>query len=193
MLNGETYVLEAVRDILRRKLSLSDIQCDCEYDEQIPAIAGDLYVAVIPSGFEPGPKHNTSGGVHDVLHSVQVFVISRAVTARDRRRTIFLERLTGLNFEIDRIIQAIDWQNDVLSYANALLYADYPAAKPFITTLRLQRVDTKPRMVDSKSYGGDVAGGKGTTPYVAMCRSVYFGRMQRIQAVSQLAPAGLTV
>jgi hypothetical protein len=192
MLEGETYVLEAVRDILRKKLSLNDHECDCEPDEQIPAIAGNLYFAVIPAGFEVGPNHRPTSGVYDILHSVQVYVIQRAAdVARDKRRTISMQRLTGINNQISRVMQAIDRQMDLISYANLLLQTDYPTAQPFITAAQVTRVDAKPKMVNSDTYGGAMAANKGTTPYVAMARSIYFGRMQRIQTIAQLTPTGV--
>lgn len=190
MLNAETYFLEAVRDVLRKKLSLGELQCDCEPDEQVPAIAGDMYFAVIPGGISPGPKQNTSGGVQDVIHSVQVAVISRMVTARDRQRHMFLTRLKGVNNEVSRVLMALDWQNDVMSLANAKLYQDYPTAKPFIETLRLSRVDAKPRVVTGDIYGGGHTAKEGTTDYIAMMRSVYFGGMRRIEYINQLTPTG---
>ena len=193
MLEGETYVLEAVRDTLRSKLGLRPEQCDCEYDEQVPSMTGDFYVAVIGAGFETGPKHNSSGGVHDVLHSVQVLVLNRAIAARDKRRTVFLERLQGINYQIGRVVRAIDWQADLMSYANAIMFRDYPTYQPFISPLRQSRCDAKPRMVNSEIYAGSTGGGgPGVTPFVAMARSVYFGGMRRIQTIAQLAP-GVTV
>lgn len=187
MVDAEVCVLEGVRDVLRKKLSLADHQCDCEFDEQVPSIAADVYFAVIGAGVEPGPTHNPSGGVRDFLHSVQVLVIQRKFVARDQRRSIFLQKLTGLNAELGRVIAAIDWQMDLLSYINALLYRDNPTAEPFIEMLRFTRMDPKPRMVNSELFAAANQGGKGTTPYVAMTRSVYFGRLRRIDYVSQLA------
>ena len=187
MLEGETYVLEGVRDVLRKKLGLHDNQCDCEFDEQRPSIADDIYIAVLGAGCDPGPTHSTSGGVHDLIHSVQVLVINRAVVARDKRRSIFLQRLVGINQQIANVIAAIDWQLDVLSYINHLLYVDFPTAKPFTHPLALKRVDVKPKMVSNDMFAGTQIGGKGTTPYIAMARSVYFGNMRRIQPVAQIA------
>lgn len=186
MVDAEVCVLEGVRDVLRRKLVLTDNQCDCEFDEQVPSIASNTYFAVIGAGCEPGPTHNPSGGVRDFLHSVQVLVIQRNVVARDQRRSMFLDRLSGINSELGRVIQAIDWQHDLLSYINALLYRDNPTAQPFVEMLRFIRMDPKPRMVNSELYAGMTAGGKGTTPFIAMVRSVYFGRLRRIQTMTQL-------
>lgn len=187
MLEGETYVLEGVRDILRRKLNLSELQCNCEFDEQIPTIAGDIYLAVIGGGFDPGPTQNTSGGVHDVIHGVQVMVVNRAVVARDQRRSIFMNRLIGINQQIANVISAIDWQLDVMSYINHLMYEDFPNAEPFIHPLSLKRIDPKPRMISNEAFAGTQIGGKGTTPFIAMARSVYFGGLRRMQTITQIA------
>lgn len=191
MLEGETYVLEGVRDVLRKKLKLHDNQCDCEFDEQIPTIADDIYVAVLGAGCDPGPTHSTSGGVHDLLHSVQILVVNRTVTARDKRRSIFMNRLVGINQQIANVIAAIDWQLDVMSYINHLLWRDFPTAEPFIHPLNLKRVDTKPKMISNEMFAGTQIGGKGTTPYIAMARSVYFGNMRRIQPVAQITASGV--
>jgi hypothetical protein len=187
MLEGETYVLEGVRDVLRKKLGLSDNQCDCEFDEQVPTIADDIYLAVIGAGCDPGPTHNSSGGVHDLIYSVQVLVINRAVAARDKRRSIFLNRLIGINQQIANVVAAIDWQLDLMSYVNHLMYEDFPNAEPFIHPLSLKRIDAKPRMISNEMFAGTQIGGKGTTPFIAMARSVYFGNMRRIQPVAQIA------
>lgn len=192
MIEAETCVLQGVRDILRRKLSLSDHQCDCEFDEQVPSIAADVYFAVIGAGIDPGPLHNPSGGVQDVYHAVQVLVIQRKFVARDQRRSFFLDRLHGLNAELGRVMAAIDWQADVMSYINALLFRDDPNAQPFTEMLRYIRVDPKPRMVNSELFAATNPSGKGTTPFVAMVRSVYFGRLRRMQTVIQRAK-GATV
>jgi hypothetical protein len=188
MLEGETYVLEGVRDVLRKKLGLHDNQCDCEFDEQIPSIADDIYIAVLGAGCDPGPTHSTSGGVHDLIHSVQVLVINRAVVARDKRRSIFLQRLVGINQQIANVIAAIDWQLDVLSYINHLLYVDFPTAKPFIASAVAEAESTSSRRWYRTICSRELRSvEKGTTPYIAMARSVYFGNMRRIQTVAQIA------
>ena len=180
MIDGEVYVLEAVRDTIRAKLGLSQSECECEFDEQIPAIAGDRYVAIIPAGCDPGPKHNTSSGVHDSLHGVQVLVLNRATSVpRDRRRSIFLERLGGINRLLSDIVKVLDWQLDLLSLTNHLLAVDYPNADHFIEPLRLARIDTKPKMINSDTFAA------GPNGYVAMGRSAWFGRCRRIQNIKQ--------
>lgn len=189
MLLGESYVLEGVRDIIRIKCGLTASQCDCEPDEQIPAIADALYVAIIPGGISPGPNQNTSGGVHDVFHSVQIMAIHRKMEARDKQRSHFLNGLIGINNVLENVVRAIDWQADVLSKINSLMYIDYPTAQPFITPLRITRIDPKPRPIASDIYGGTRPGGQGTTPYIGVARSIYFGGMRRIQTVSQLGKA----
>jgi hypothetical protein len=187
MLEGEIAILQGVRDVLRRKLSLQDNQCDCEPDEQIPSIASDYYYAVIPAGVAPGPTHNSSGGVHDFVHSVQVLCIARKLEARDKSR-IFLDGLANVNDMIANVILAIDWQHDCLSYINHVLETIKKGASPFTggSVPRMTRIDSKPKPVTAPLYGGQSIGGKGTTPYVGMARSIYFGGMRRIATVTQL-------
>lgn len=187
MLSAEIAILQGVRDILRAKLGLDELQCNCEPDEQVPAIAGDYYYAVIPGGVVPGPTHNTSGGVIDMIHSVQVLAVHRKLEPRDRSR-VFLDSLTSINKMIGNIQKAIDWQWDALSYINHMLYLQDPYAAPFIQggIPRVTRIDPKPRPVNSQLYGGQAIGGKGSTPYIGMSRSIYFGGMRRISTIAQL-------
>lgn len=185
MLDGETFLLRSVRNFLREKLTLSDTQCDCEPDEMVPAIAGDTYVAVIPNGFQPGPRHDTSGGVFDILHSVRVVVYQRIGNVpRDRRRSVYLDRLTGLNQLIAKIITQIDFSIDVMAVANTYLRTDFPTAQLFIEPLRLAQVDSKPRTVSNDEYAAAIGGGGGSSQFVALARGVTFGRCRRIQGRS---------
>jgi hypothetical protein len=190
MLDGETYILEAVRDTLREELGLKPEQCDCEMDEKVPAIAGDTYLAVIPAGVEPGPYQNTSGGVHDVVHLVQVTVFQRCGSVpRDKNRSVFMDQLSGINAWVNRIIMALDWQIKPMAYANKRLMTFDRDAQPFIERLRFHRVDAKPRMVNSETYGAVAGLQKGSTPYVAMVRSVVFRGLPRTQTVTHAIPS----
>lgn len=186
MLNGETYLLEAVRDILRIKLELPDAACNVEYDDQIPAVAADVYYAIIPNGMYPGKVNATASTVIDVVHSIQVLVLNRKLEARDNRRNLFLQRLLGLNAAIDKVFLAIHRQFEICTLANAYMYEDEPTASPFRNTLRYDRSDAKARMVNSEQYGGTQVGGKGTTNAVALSRSIYFTGLERTQTITQI-------
>ncbi|MFN8742030.1 MAG: hypothetical protein ACK5YR_19050 [Pirellula sp.] len=189
MIDGEVALLEAVRDTIRGKLQLSEVECDCEYDEQIPAIAKDRYVAVIPAGCDPGPNHQRAAGVHDSLHAVQVMVLIRSTAVpRDRRRSIFLNQLSGINQLLTQIIKVLDWQMDLFSLSNHYMEQQVPGSDPFTELLRLTRVDSKPRMVSTETYDSSKVSLNGTTPYTAMARSAYFGRCRRMQNVVQTPP-----
>jgi hypothetical protein len=186
MIAGETYLLEAVREVLRIKLALPETACDCEYDEQIPAIANDMYYAIINNGIEPGRTNGTAGGVCDVVHSVQVLVLNRKLEARDKRRNLFMQRLVGLNAALDNVFLAIHRQVEITTLANALMFEDDPAAAPFQNTLFYANVDRRPKMVNSQTYGGKAVGGPGTTDGIAMARSIYFTGIRRMQTVVQV-------
>lgn len=185
MLDGEVFLLEAVRDTLRTKLDLNEHQCQCEYDELIPAIAGHLYVAVIPGGIAPGPTHQSSSGVIDAIHSVQVTVLRRTTTARDRYSATFFEQLHGINRFLTDAIAAIDWQIDVLTRANHKLWQYDTAAEPFIEMLRVSNIDARAALVNANTVGGSSAGQAGSTACVAVKRSVLFTGCRRIQHVNQ--------
>jgi hypothetical protein len=186
MLNGETYLLEAVRDILRIKLEIPDTACNCEYNEEIPAIADDVYFAVINGGMNPGPVGSTAAGVADVVHSVQVLVLNRKLESRDNRRNLFLQRLYGLNAAIDKVFKAIHRQVEICTLSNAYMFEDEPTSAPFQNTLRYDRIDAKARMYNSEAYGGTQIGGKGTTNGVALGRSIYFTGIRRMETVTQV-------
>lgn len=185
MLDGEVFLLEAVRDALRAKLDLSEHQCQCEYDELIPAIAGHLYVAVIPGGVQPGPTHQSSSGVIDAIHSVQVTVLRRITTARDRYSAAFFEQLHGINRALSDVIAAIDWQMDVLTAANHKLWERDSAAEPFIELLRVSSIDSRATVVNANAIGGSTSGQSSTSTGAAVKRSVLFAGCRRIQHVQQ--------
>ena len=191
MTNGETILLEAVRDELRDKLGLNGNQCEIEYDDQPPSIAVPLYVCVIPAGMEQGPKHNSSGGVYDFYHSVKVTVLQRSTNVpRDRSRNIFIDQLTGLNKWFDQIVKQIDWKYNLMCLANHYLEERYEGSGPFIEPLRMTSFDSRPRMVTTETYAAHHQGGPGTTGYTAMARSVTFGKCRRMEVIDQQFPGG---
>lgn len=189
MTEGEIVLLESTRDLLRSKMSLTAPECDCEYDEEVPAIAGHRYIAVIPAGLRTGPTHNSSAGVHDVVHSLRVVVFIRSTsTPRDRSRSIFLSQLNSLNQTIDRIVKLLDWQLDAFSFLNHRLQVMYAGAQPFVEMLRLQDIEAKPRMISNEIYAASSATQAGANRYTAMRRSVTFGGCRRITTITQVGP-----
>ena len=182
MIEGEYYLLKTVRDQLRAKMNLTDHQCNCEPDENLPAMTGDMYIAVIPAGTMPGPRHNTSGGVQDSLHSVKVSVFQKLGNVpRDRVRDVFLDRFAGVNKLLANAIAIIDWNYELMLSAGAALQADNPAWQPFEEPLRVGSMDANPRLVTSDTFDGMTDRPAGASSYAAMVRSAVFVRCRRVQ------------
>lgn len=120
---SETALLTAVREHLVNKCGYRDVDCSVELDPMtIPAMVGDLYVVVSPGGWTQGPVNDTSGGVLDELFAIDITVIKRATAVpRDRRRQFLLDNLQGLNVQIRKIINAVQFDYDINNAANALL------------------------------------------------------------------------
>lgn len=176
---AEKCLLVAVRDRLRSECDYTNPQCDIEFDAMAPATVGDVYVAVLPGGWVPGPRQNTSGGVSDRVYSVEACVIKRIrAVPRDRQRDVFLSNLDSLDEELDKIHEAIDWQYAVNTLANAAL-TERGQVHGFIEPLRFSGVDKKPRLAPPELFGA--AG----TQTAGMMRTIYFGGARRINLVTR--------
>lgn len=170
ILAAEIELLKAVRNHLRTELSYTDQQCNCELDDQVPAIAGDLFVAVCPGGISDGRNH-AGGNVIDQYLSIRVTPIVRiADVPRDRRRNIFIDRLAGINFELDRIIDLVDFSYNVNVLANAELGDTY-----FLVPFEGMAIDSRPRTVGAEVYDSMKKTGSGHN-VLGMARSVTFQR-----------------
>lgn len=137
----EVALLLAVRDILRAKGGYSESECDCEYDEE-PSITtlGDVYLAVVPAGWAPGPDNNACGGVLDELVSVDVACIVRGTQfPTDRLRNLFMNQLSGLNRHVRKVLTAVgNFQYEINNLANASLND-----QGFVEPLRFGSVDAR--------------------------------------------------
>lgn len=175
MIEAETVLLSAVASHLKTEMSLSDSQCSVEIDEQnVPAIAGDRYLTVIPAGINKGPRHDKSGGVIDLFVAVKVCVYHRmADVPRDRRRNVFLERTKGLNAELTNVMDAVDYRYEVTNAANTEI-AVLGNGEGFIKPLQFQSIDSRPQAVMRDPYDATPASAKGD-PIVAIRRGVTFG------------------
>lgn len=178
MLVAETCLITAVRNRLRTSLALSDDQCNIELDDQIPAIAKDTHIAVTAAGTTPGERHSSSGGVWDLRFNVRVTVYQRmADQARDRRRNLFIDRLTGLNALVDQVIRAVDFDySNVLAAAEALLVGTPAAGGNYPEPFRSFSIDTNVKPVFFDPYDAASMPGKGATEVVALSRGVTFQR-----------------
>lgn len=143
MRGAEKALLMAVRDRLRLDTEAGgagfrDTECDIEPDVDFPATAGQLYVAVIASGYTPGPIHGRSGGVRDLVYGVNVVVVRRIGNVpRDRRSDVFVANIDSLNADVDRVIEAIDWRYEVNIAANQQIAAEAGSSQGFTEPLRL--------------------------------------------------------
>lgn len=176
MLAAEKNLLLAVRNALRNAGPYTEAQCEIEFDEQGPAIAGETYVVVTTGGWQPGPRHQTSGGISDLIYSVNVGVVKKAGdTPRDRRRNIFFRNLSSLTAEIDKVFTAIDFSYTVMNAANALIFAETASVHGFIRPLTMQSMDRQPRVVPGEFFAGtpgeQVAG---------LMRTITFGGCRRL-------------
>lgn len=178
---AEKCLLIAMRDRLRLPeadggAGYTPEQCDIELDEMAPAVAGDVYVVVIAGGWTPGPVHNTSGGVNDLIYSASVVVIRRIGNfARDRRRNIFLGNFGNLTDEMDKVYTAIDWSQSLLTAANQLVLNEVGSSEPFCTPLRFAGMDPRPRPAPAEIFGA--AAGKQPA---GMMRAIHFHGCRRI-------------
>lgn len=176
MLAAEKCLLLAVRERLRQECGYTDRQCEIEYDEQAPAITGDLYVIVMGGGWTAGPRHHTCEQINDLVYAVDVTVLQRATSVpRDRKRSLYFERFTALTEEIDKIYQAIDWNYPtIMTNANAKIESLTGSTYGFIDPLRFFSIERRPRLVP-----GDMFDSR-EEHAAALARTISFGGARRI-------------
>jgi len=183
MRGSEKHLLLAVRNKIRSECGYTEKECAIELDEMAPATVGQVYVAVTPGGCRPGRVQMTCGGVHDLTWNVNAFIVRRIRNVpRDRLRDTFLENLDSLDEELDKIIEAIDWQYDVMNAATASLAAE--GLEPgFIEPLKFLGLDDKPRMANPDLFAG-AQQNAGSVP-CGMVRAMRFGGARRITYVNR--------
>lgn len=180
MFDAETALLKAVRNRLRDQLNLTTDECTVEIDDQVPAIARDTYYVVTPGGSRPGPRQATAtAGTIDMIVSVRVVAYKKiGNTARDRRRDIFLEQVTGLNALLSAASEQID-QNETLRAAANTLLDDEAVGGAFITPLQYAGYDPKPQSVFAQEYAAAVK--TQGDPQIALKRGILFGNARFLQ------------
>ncbi len=173
MLVAEVALLRAVRDRLIGNFPFDEHACDIELDDQVPAIAASEYCAISSAGISPGPRHRTAGGVVDAMLSVRVTIYHRMTqVARDRRRNVFIDLLTGLNVALERVIRLLDFSYAVLDSAKTYLAGTLDSTGEFPEPFRRYSIDPSPRPVFREPY--DAANMQGGDPIIAIARSVVF-------------------
>ena len=183
MKTAEKNLLLATRNTLRTAIAnggagYSHAQCNIEPEDQAPAVAGDTYVIVGPMGWQPGPRHGSSGGCRDLIYSVGIFVAKRITSVpRDRQRDAFALRAGALNDEIDKCFAAIDWNQTLIAAANALILEEAGSAEIFIHPLVFAGMDAKPRILPGEFFGA------GNESAAGLGRLVRFGGARRITSL----------
>lgn len=174
-LDTETAMLVAVRDRLRTELSLTNDECEIEYDELAHASVGKRYVIVIPGGLRPGELHDPNSGTMDEIVSVSVMVILRnRDVPRDRMRQMFVSTNAALNRQIARVREAIDCKVDLLAEADEWLVTAQ-TGQGFCEMLRWVGQDDKPRGVNPEIFSGD------GTQAAGMARVIRFSGARRLR------------
>lgn len=167
-------LLLAVRDRLRVRLfANSENACQIEMDEAAHPITGNDFVAVMPGGFQPGPAHQTSGGVADLIFSVRLLVVKRvAHVPKDRDRDAFLLNSGSLDDLIGDVFQEIDWKYEVTNAANAAIAELTGVSHPFFNhCLVYAGADDKPTPVGEEMFGGKPSDG----PRAGLKKTIRFG------------------
>ena len=171
-LQAESELLRSVRDIVTDTLAVDEDRVTIELDEEVPAIASDLHVIVSPGGVTPGPRHNHSGGTIDLHVAVRVTVFRRITSVpRDRRRNAFLDRLKGINADLDTIMDVLDFKYTAENNANTEM--ELESGCGFVEPLRVISFDPRPIPVFKENYAA--ASGTGGDPILALKRGITFG------------------
>ena len=181
MWSSETALLTAVRDRLRNDFQPSwrTLDIDIWHEESVPAIQGQKYIAIYPLGVNPGPTHNTSGGVVDMVFSVGVSVIMQAPkTPHDRTKDLYVGYTGTLNRYVWNVFAAIDFKyTEVINAANTLIQAEEGTAEQgFIEPLRMSSMDSGARQVSSSFFLGS-----GKEPRAGLVKRIVFSGARRIK------------
>lgn len=203
MFIAEAALLQAVRDKLVTDLTLNDQQCQVELDGVLPDYAPATFVAVSPGGVSPGPRHRSSVGATDLMINVKVTVYRRVgEVARDRRRSVFLQLLTGLAPALERVYRSLDNDYAVLAQALDVITDAITAAGAnvpvqlsenetgkFIEPFRQPAIDLSARMIYKDPYDAAQTAGAPADPIVAIARSITFTGARYMQTRSSWQPS----
>lgn len=184
---AEKSLLLAVRNRLRAAIvdggaGFADAECEVENDVTVPATVGHRYVCVTANGWQPGPHHAKSGGVNDLVYSLEVTVVRRAAhIAKDRKRGAFIANLGNLADEMDLIFNAIDWKDAVTIAAEALIAAGgvtVGSGQGFVHPLVFAGMDPKPRPASSEVFSAS------NDPQAGLMRTIRFSNARRLTVKS---------
>lgn len=201
MFVAEAALLQAVRDKLVDDLSLDDKQCQVELDGMLPDYAPKVFIAVSPGGVTAGPRHRSSGGAIDILIAVKLTVYNRVTeVARDKRRSTFLQLLTGLAPTLEMAARKLDYDYSVLDSAMEIVTDLLGIGTPpvqltenetgkFIEPFRQFNPELSARMVYKDPYDAAQTAGPPADPIVAVARSITFSGARYMQVRATWAPS----
>ena len=180
MLIAETCLLLAVRDHLRTELTLVDQQSDLVYSPDVlPALAADKYFAVGAAGISEGSSAGNGTG-WDFYLDVAVTVFHRmSEVSRDRRRVVYADRLSGLNVDCTKVLNALLYNQTLRVAAEAQLVGTLAAGGKFVTAFLAFTCDPTPKPVFSDPYAAATGMGQPDgDPILALSRTVTMRRMR---------------
>lgn len=184
---SESALVRSVRDRIRAHeadpgppivLTYLNRQVEVEFDEQAPATAADLFVIVTFGGVEPGPTHNTAGGVIDKLYGVDVTIAIRSPgKPRDRQRELWISLASSFEVHQRNIEAQIDFDYQTLTDANVFITAETPPPKddPFIEPLKFAGAGP------IRQAPAEVFAGFPGEPTAALIRTIRFRGARRIE------------
>lgn len=205
MFVAEAALLQACRDKIVTDLGINDKNCQVELDGMLPDYAPDLYIAVSPGGVQPGPRHKSSGGAIDLLLNVKVTVYNRVPeVARDRRRSTFIQLLSGLAPTLEKVARSLDNDYPVLDSAKLLIQEIIDGVTPptqppshigdnetgkFVEPFRQFSPELSCRTVMREPYDAAQMAGMPADPIVAVARSIMFYGARYMQVRATWAPS----
>lgn len=203
MFVAEACLLQAVRDKLVTDLAIEDKECQVELDNQLPATAPKLFLAVSPGGVGAGPRHRSSGGAIDLIINVRVTVYNRVPeVARDRRRSTFIQLMTGLAPTLEKVVRSLDYNYDVIDAAKQIITDTITELDPdtpvqitdnetgkFIEPFRQFNPEISARIVTRDPYDAAQMSGPPADPIVAIARTITFSGARYMQVRATWAPS----
>ena len=129
--------------------------------ESLPNAVGHYYVSINGVGISAGRTHTTSGGVRDLLYSIDMSVYVRSQDIpKDRNWKRYIGSEKTLSYLCAVVDSLIDFDYDVNANANAFLLANETGSQKsqgFVEPLRFQN-RTKPQNILWSEVGANVAG-----------------------------------
>ena len=172
---SESALLRAVRDEIQAHADFNARQVTIEPDEQFPATAADVHIAVLFGGVTAGPTQDTNEGASDLIYGIDVAIAMRSPKKpRDRQWDLWVDTTTSFETIQVSIDSKIDFKNAVMTAANVFITAETSSAG-FIETLKLASVGSI-RDAPPEAFAGT---GGGTA---ALIRTLQYRGARRVVA-----------